>query len=521
MTTKNAVSNHARRLATAWAAKLLPLLLLRILPAVVQAQSYTNNYGVWFYTTNNDTVTITGYTGPGGAVTIPESIPDTINGLPVTSIGPWAFQFCTSLNSVTIPNSVTSIGEFAFSHCTSLASVTIGNSVTNIGDVVFDDCSRLSAITVDPLNPMYSSVDGVLFNLAQTTLIEYPGGITGAYTIPGSVTSIGGSAFQQCQDLTSVTIPNTVTNIGDDAFIGSTSLTSVTIPNRVTNIGINAFSDCISLTAITVDTNNPSYGSVDGVLFNLAQTTLIEYPGGITGAYTIPSSVTCIRESAFTYCTSLTSVTIGSSVTNIGDYAFAGCTSLASVTIPNSVTSIGESTFADCTSLTGVTIPNTVTNIGEDAFAYCTSLTNVTIPNSVTNIGEYAFLQCLSLKGVYFEGNAPSPITDLSVFSGDKNPTVYYLPGTTGWGSTFDGCPTVLWNPQVQTSRATFGMKSNQFSFNITGTEHFTVVVEASSSLVSPTWSPLQTITLTNGSAYFTDPQWTNYPTRFYRLNMP
>ena len=143
------------------------------------------------YTTNNGTITITGYTGSGGAVTIP----DTINGLPVTSIGDNAFYYCTSLTSVTIPTSVTSIGDYAFYRCTSLTSVTIANSVTSIGNQAFADCTSLTAITVDTNNPAYSSVDGVLFNKSQTTLIQCPGGKAGSYTIPDSVTSIGDYAF--------------------------------------------------------------------------------------------------------------------------------------------------------------------------------------------------------------------------------------------------------------------------------------------------------------------------------------
>ena len=177
-----------------------------------------------------------------------------------------------------------------------------------------------------------------------------------------------------------------------------------------------------------------------------------------------PASGTC----AFSDCTSLTSITIPNSVTSIGDEAFYDCTSLTSVTIPNSVTSIGDDAFSGCTSLTSVTIPNSVTSIGDWAFAGCTSLTSVTIPNSVTSIGDYAFYCCTSLTGVYFKGNAPS--VGWYVFDGATNATVYYLPGTTGWGTTFGGRPTALWNPQVQTSDASFGVRTNQFGFTITGT---------------------------------------------------
>jgi hypothetical protein len=170
------------------------------------------------------------------------------------------------------------------------------------------------------------------------------------------------------------------------------------------------------------------------------------------------------------------------------------------------------------------TVPTSVTIIGVGAFAYCTSLTNIAIGNSVTNIEDDAFLQCSSLTSVYIQGNAPS--AGAAVFYGDNNATVYYLPGTSGWTNTFGGIPAVLWNPQAQTSDGSFGVQNNQFSFNITGSSNLVIVVEACTNLASPTWIPVRTNTLntfigTNGTSYFSDPQWTNYPGRFYRLCMP
>src|SRR5665213_3625389 len=269
--------------------KLLPLLLLLALPAVVQAQ--------FTFTTNNGAITITAYTGPGGHVTIPSMT----NGWPVTSIGDYAFLNCSGLTSVTIPDSVTSIGsaafyqcsgltnltigtsvtsigDYAFYNCSKLTGVTIPNSVTSIGNDAFGDCSGLTAITVAALNPVYSSVGGVLFNTNQTTLIQCPGGKVGSYTIPNSVTNIGDSAFDHCSGLTSVTIPNSVTSIGSAAFYQCSGLTNLTIPNSVTSIGNDAFGACSGLTAITVAALNPVYSSVGGVLFNTNQTTLIECP---------------------------------------------------------------------------------------------------------------------------------------------------------------------------------------------------------------------------------------------------
>ena len=252
--------------------------------------------------------------------------------------------------------------------------------------------------------------------------------------------------------------------------------------------------------------------------------TITKYTGS-GGAVTIPSMtngypVACIQGYALSNCP-FTSVWIPNSVTNIGEGAFASCPFLTNVTLPNSLTSIADSLFAHCPSLTGVTIPRGITSIGLYAFAVCGSLSNVTIPASVTNIGQYAFQSCAGLRGVYCQGNAPSAYSN--VFYDDNYVTVYYLPGTTGWDKWVSPPPAVLWDPLMQANGPGFGVHTNQFGFNITSRTNLPlpIVVEACTNLTSASWTALQTCTLTNGSIYFSDAAWTNYPCRFYRIRSP
>ena len=275
----------------------------------------------------------------------------------VTIICEYAFAGCSSLTSITIPDSVTSIGESAFYGCKGLTSITIPDSVTSIGDRAFYNCSGLTSITIP---------DSVT-SIGERAFL----GCTGltSVTIGNGVTSIGSSAFEYCSGLTSVTIGNGVTSIGERAFLGCTGLTSITIPNSVKSIGSSAFSGCSGLTSVT-----------------------------------IPDSVKSIGSSAFSYCSGLTSITIPDSVKSIGWGAFEYCSGLTSVTIGNGETSIGTAVFRGCTGLTSITIPNSVTSICEDAFYGCSSLTSVTIGNSVTRISNDVFSGCSSLTSINFNG---------------------------------------------------------------------------------------------------------------------
>ena len=437
----------------------------------------------------------------------------------LTSIGSYAFSGATSLTSITIPASVTSIGSYAFSGATSLTSITIPASVTSIGNYAFQNCSKLQSIIVDQNNTIYSSLDGVLFNKLQTTLVMFPYGMTGSYIVPSSVsstltsigsyafsgaagltsitfagastlTSIGSYAFFGATGLTSITIPTSVTSIGDGAFSGATSLTSIifagtstlisigigafsgatgltsiTIPTSVTSIGINAFYDATGLTSITipasvtsigdnafrncsklqsiiVDQNNIIYSSLDGVLFDKLQTTILTFPCGRVGAYIVPSSVTSIFSFAFSGAAGLTSITIPASVTSIGDSAFQNCSKLQSIIVDHNNVNYSSldgvlfnklqttlSTFP-CNKVGSYIVPSSVTSIFSFAFSGATGLTSITIPASVSSIGFCAFYEAIGLTSITFVGTSTLTSIDSSVFEGATGLTSIIIPAS-------------------------------------------------------------------------------------------
>jgi hypothetical protein len=282
------------------------------------------------YSLSGSNATVTGATNRAiTTLTIPSTITYLGTTYNVTKIGNNAFKDYLNLTSITIPNSVTSIEYEAFKNCTSLTSIFIPSGVTSIGSKVFRYCSNLLSIVVDSANTAYSSLNNVIFNKAQTTLILYHSGLSStSYTIPSSVTSIGGGAFSYSDKLTSVTIPNGLLTIGGSAFFGC-KLTSIFIPASVTSIGGDnyTFFGC-PLTSIVVDSANTAYSSLDNVLFNKAQTTLIQYASGLSStSYTVPSSVLTIADNAFTNCFSLASVTFMGDIPTIGTNNFTENTS--------------------------------------------------------------------------------------------------------------------------------------------------------------------------------------------------
>ena len=446
--------------------------LLLVLLVCTSGRCSGGTYNGFQYSVSGSDVTITGYGGPD-FTTIPSSIPGVGT---VTTIGEGAFTLCSRLTSLTIPDSVTSIGDYAFTDCYGLTSVTIPGGVTSIGVWAFEGCERLANVTI---GSRVASIGDYAFQACSSLAsVTIPGSVTsiGDYafqtcsgltniTIGNGVTSIGEGAFEQCERLAGVTIPGSVTSIGEGAFMLCSRLTSVAIPSSVTSIGDQAFYFCSSLAAFTVDTQNPSYSSLDGVLFDKYQTTLLQCPPEKAGAYTIPGSVTSIGDEAFSYCSSLTGVAIPSSVTSIGDQAFSFCSRLAAFTVDAqnpSYSSLGGVLFdKHQTTLLqwppekagAYTIPGGVTSIADSAFEDCNKLTSVTIPGSVTSIGYAAFYGCGRLTTAFFQGNPP-PSFGIAVFWQTALYSIYYPSKSTGWTTpTWNGYPA---RPYVYTPPAQF-----------------------------------------------------------------
>ena len=254
--------------------------------------------------------------------------------------------------------------------------VVIQPGVTSIGGYAFSECKNLTSITIP--EGVTSIEDGVFSGCGLRSI-----------TIPKGVTSIGRYAFQECSSLTSITIPEGVTSIGIGAFSGCLDLMSITIPEGVTRIGSRAFEGCSSLTNITIP---EGVTSIEDWAFSGCSSLM---------SITIPEGVTIIGAEAFRGCSSLKSITIPEGVTSIGAGAFRGCSSLTSITIPEGVTSIEDSVFFGC-GLRSITIPEGVTSIGAGAFRGCSSLKNITIPESVTSIEENAFYACDGLIDVTY-----------------------------------------------------------------------------------------------------------------------
>ena len=419
----------------------------------------------------------------------------------LTSIGYSAFWGCSGLTSVTIPNRVTSIGGGAFRGCSGLTSVTIPTGVTSIGEQAFYGCSGLTTLNFNAIDCQgfeeyynnghyyypFSGTSLTTVNIGDSVqripenFVRDCRGLT-SVTIPNSVTSIGGFAFEycsglttlnfnaiNCQDfnycpfigtslttvnigdsvqripanfvrgcsgLTSVAIPNSVTSIGEQAFSGCSGLTSVTIPNSVTSIGGSAFSGCSGLTSVTIPNSVTSIG--EGAF------------SGCTGLMTLNfNAINCQDFSADSnmFGISLTTLTIGDSVQRIPANFVRYCNALTSVTVPNSVTEVGHDAFRNCGGLIAAILGNGVSNVGNNAFKDCSYLTYLTIGIRLERIDDSAFANCSLLTSITSLASVPPLIVSSNVFAYPNNCTVTvpcgsleaYTEQTNRWNLLFNG----------------------------------------------------------------------------------
>ena len=342
-------------------------------------------------------------------------------------IGSYAFDGCSGLTSITIPNSVTSIGDYAFSGCSALTSVTIPNSVTSIGGYAFSGCTALTAVCINSLESWCNIEFGEHY--ASPTIyakkIFLNGELLTDLVIPDGIVKISTSAFDCCSYLKSVIVPNSVTEIGFHAFYDCKSLKTIyNLSELELRVGSSEYGG-IAQYANTV-INSPNGTIEDGCIFGIIDSTctMHKYIGDKT-ELVLPKDYKGhnyqIASSAFKDCSALTSVTIPDGVMRIGDDAFSGCSALASISIPGSVTYIGENAFRDCNSLpvedniryadsyligiadknlSSYTIKEGTRFIGTSAFSNCSSLNSITIPNSITQISSSAFIGCTGLGSV-------------------------------------------------------------------------------------------------------------------------
>ena len=424
--------------------------------------------------TDNSNDYVNNYAGMTSA-DIPETVTYQGKTYNVTRIAYSAFRNCTTLKSVSIPNTVTELTSACFAGCSNLETVHFGNSITTIGGSCFLDCSSLKSALLP--NSLMMIDNYAFYGCSSLSTVDFG----------NSVRFIGRSAFNSCTSLVSIDFPQSLASIGSHAFESCTSLTTLEIPSSVNAIGEQAFRYCSGIYYIDVDEANTEYDSRD-YCNALIQTRGNRLLSGCKTS-TIPNSVTYIDDFAFARCSGLKQIiipaavdTIGTEVFDgcyglqkmkvddnnpffdsrdncnaiietasntllygckntlipadievIGEFAFYGQSAMNSMIIPPSVKAIKRSAFNSCTSLSYFKIPNEVNTLGNFVFSGCTGLQKVTIGSGVESMGRGCFYNCTALEKIISHITKPKDLLMGSdVFKNvDYSSCVLYVPDGT------------------------------------------------------------------------------------------
>ncbi|MBQ8012682.1 MAG: leucine-rich repeat protein, partial [Oscillospiraceae bacterium] len=263
---------------------------------------------------------------------------------------------------------------------------------------------NLTAINVDEYNTEYKSIDGVVYEKDGRTLVTYPSGRQGAYTVPDGTVVIDNYAFSDCKGITEITLPETMITIMDYAFGHCTALTAVHIPASLQSIRSGVFTGCTSMEEITIAEGNTYFYTEDNMIITIKDNTLVYCPHTVSGTVTIPNNVKSIGGGVFENFEGITEVILPEGLTMISAAAFEGCINLESVTLPSTLIYLMHGAFNRCSSLTSVSIPEGVSNVNDYAFSNCSALTEVYLPASTRSIGWGAFYGCTSLETVVYAG---------------------------------------------------------------------------------------------------------------------